>query len=405
MNNQSIIKCKSKYEFVKLLVENINEIKNINSFQEKINKLIYLSNIEINKFYDEKSDTYLPTFNNRKFKINIDLFEYHFNFIESEKDYELLVNIGIEKLVKSFFKNNQIRKLINYIIEEENLICTINRIKNFTFKYNKEEVNLLPIKINKKKIVLNEECSYFYQKNLNDFILLCSIVFDTEKKLSLLLGNYKIEIEENEAEKILEKENNTIIFHIFKDSFTNFEDETLNEKIYNSKLGKIVYYLDYNLISKIEEIILENYSNKKIIKNILTILSVSVFDISEDKVWMFKRILNLVIESCNIDLNYEFLDTGILHNKTMTSKFFYNILSFLDNSTLFYLFRNSPFRIIDDYGIIQKNSNDYILKELVSRLKEYDIFDTSLRNFFNSLHNIEERIKILEIISNNLVEE
>jgi len=407
------IKARSKKDFVYSLIKKVNSIKGEKGFVKKLKNIKDLAAIDPRYFLAPNNEL-KTTFNGRRFSINeTNLLSCHdIELITSEKDYETIICHGIEKIVKSFFIDGQIRKVIQSIAVGDEVLCSAiqhilhQRTKwehNTDDKKNKS-VDMFPLEMDKNG---NIRCYSFlsnsYTKDLNLLVNFCNIIWaDSE----LCIGNYNIsttETSNNELpdDVLVEYFDDFIPYdiNIKLDSFKPFEDQQFSELIYNASKGHI-FDLNHEDLEKIEEEISSRSDRRSLLWSILFLLCSARFP-DAISTYVF-NLIEQIFGYLDFSLEGAVLNRKFTGKKKLSSKVFYYFLRTSSNATFFKLLESEEdlITIVDGFGIKKENIKNYILIALVRRFKDSSKLDMTIKDLFNSLTESSDKEFLLSIVFN-----
>ena len=410
-----ILEATSKEDFaVKLISACVVDTRM--NFESKVSKIKELGSIDP-KFYRNDTGGITNTFDGNPFDITpVKLYDHKINRITTQETFYIAISHGVERLVRSMFRNQQVRKLLEILVKgDTQLINAIQnaRIINSSWAYNynpqtkflnKQVCCMFPFSYEKhnKSLWVNESIAEEYTAHQNMCILLFSYIF-SEAGLCIPIGNYDIidtfqtSANKNNYEIVDGKETEFLSYQLIPDvnSFKPFAEETIVEKVFNAGCG-VVYNASPLLLQRLEAEIYENSSNCAYVGKILKCLLSMMYD-GKSTIFEGIRLINMCLSGIGIKLD-EYITSVPM---TVRNKIFFNIIRRLNTRTLFILSEHHKLTVLDEFGVMVNDPQTYILKVLIERFRKREELDITLRNFLNDTSDVKDMLRVLEVFHKN----
>jgi hypothetical protein len=146
----------------------------------------------------------------------------------------------------------------------------------------------------------------------------------------------------------------------------------------------------------IEEKVLNSIANRKALRKMMALLLSAKFPMECTEIVI--SVLNKIFDSLETDINETILDGRLSGLIKTSSKIFFYLLPSMKDSTLFEI-ANKPnlICIVDEFGFKKDNITSYIVSEQISRYKDRDELDVSIRDTLEKL-DFDEMEKLLYLI-------
>lgn len=387
--------------FIPVIADFFTDFSRKNTFEARVSKFKKIFLLDIENFYKKK--TLEKTFKGRRFKVDeISFYNYNIDIVTGFETYKIMKAISMEKIFRTFFKNNEVREIIHQIVKgDEILKKAINFLIHFPeeeweFNSKKERVKIKTFDINYNKNILyiNEPISLQYLKSSYLFLVLLSVISDKEYD-KIPIGRYEIHSSEEEWEGLYKDDFIPFYMEILLDSFNEWENQDIYEKIYNSSLG-VMHRLKLEDLSEIDTIISMNTGNIKSLKKIFCLMISSSY--SENITNKIIQIILDLVEIIGSSIGKEII---YVSNKYEKLYFYYRTIYFLlpnlTEEELFILVENKNSKSVDEFGISRGYIGKYILQEQIKRYSGRNELDCSIKSLLNKV-KFEDKQRLLKMI-------
>jgi len=387
---------KNRKDFVKTLIAEVETARSERSFAKRVKGLKRLAFLDLSKFRVTGTDRTEPSFKRIRFKVTPQKVATHtVSLVTGPETYRCIAAHGIERIVRAFFVDHHIRKVIELIVKGDEVLAeAIRRGRCYMdmWDHNSEDledndrVSLLPVDVlgPENQIMITGEMPSTYLKDLSLLAVFYSVVHGRPQ---IPLGIYKVTSTEAEtAETPPEVDARGFVPFIIEprlETFKPFEKETIHEKLFNASLGN-TYFAKSGLLCTIGKVIMENIQSSEVLKRVLILLcSLTGTHDDEDIVFDLIRKTLGFLEST---LDYEIKNLTFTGKRRITNRVFYNTMADLEDETLFSIAKDpGMLRVVDEFGVENQNVQQYILREQIRRFRNRPELDENVRHLMNRL--------------------
>ena len=401
------ITAKNRKDFFRKLIEFVEKNRSGRGFSSKVKALKSLAFLDLERFKVAGTDMTEPTFKRVRFRVRPQKISSHtVGVVTGPETYRCVVAHGIERVVRSFFTDGQVRKAIQAIVLGDDVLRKAVMAGRFYLERwehdvespeENDRVSLLPVMPSEdgSRIVICGEMPHTYLKDHGMLVLFFSVVFGEPK---VPLGRYEVESTEEEAGSFPpEVDSHGFVPFTLEprlDSFEPFEDETVHEKLFNAELGN-TYYAKAGLLDDVERAILELMGNEPALRRVLVLLSGLVCTEADHGTVL--ALIDKTLELLGSTLDEEIGMGTFTGCRRIANRVFYHALPELEDGTLFDVARDeSLLRVVDEFGVENRNVRQYVLREQIRRFRNREELDETVRSLLNRL-GFEDRQTLMEL--------
>jgi hypothetical protein len=393
-----LLKAKTSKDFLKKLVGHTKQLSDVKTltFEQKISGILLLAKLDIEFFTIEGKEKVVSSFSTPFETNKLTVGSHTIEKISSLNDYKIIVAHGIERIVRSFFEDDQERDLIRELIKQKELAESIMVGSIYVPKWEVSKsdesnvpVNLLPFTSTDDGIIVSGEIPMIYKdhtlQTILVFSIICAIVNDSPEN-TIPIGEYSTINNEYKTENIPPETSPTgfvpYTMLVERNTFKQNKDDSTEEMIYNS-LCKIFYPASLNRLKKIEEFVIDNASNYSMTKMSLVLICSMVYR-NDDVTKTAIRIIYGILDTLDCSMDDIIAGETFVQNRSLNIEIFCRFLKNLDIDTITDIGSEKiKLKLHDANAMNLQNVSQYLLSEQVRRLKNHPIMDWNIRQLLN----------------------
>jgi hypothetical protein len=388
-----MLKARNPKDFLDVLVAEVAAARAAKGFEERVRAIKRLSLLDV-EYYAAPSGAAEPSFRGRRFSVPPTRIGTHtVTVVTGTEDYRVIRAHGTERLLRSFFSDRQVRRLIQQIVSgDEALRGAVARAPYLNLAWDCGEgpvvVDLFPVEATKHGVMLKRELPKPYLNDPCILIQLCSAAFP--EVYPLPLGLFEVRAGGDEYPCVLTAR---------RDTFSAYPDEILVEKMYNAQHG-ISYRTSRETMQEIESAIVSGEGNPRLLGKILFLVA-GLLGVSGGETRAVMLLLKRVLEYMQ-DVTMDELVAGgkFTGGRAMSAAVFAEVVPELSDSTLFRLVREGQelIRVVDAHGIEVGNVAMHVYREQVKRYKQRPEMDMTLRSILSGMGSLDEKQALMSLV-------
>ena len=391
-----IIDVPGQKDFARGLAELVATARKARGYQAKVRLLKRMANVDLTSFRRPSDGEILPTFRGRRFKIDpVGVGTHTVSVISGIEDYRTILAHGIERVVRSFFTDRQVRDLVRDVVSgDEALQAAVRMASHRRESWDTgdgsppADVSLLPIAPDGAcGTRVDGPLPEAYLSDLASLAVFSSVMFGG---CELPIGTYAVDDSRDDPgapPDDIAGEGNFVPFTIRprRDSFRFHQDAHPDEVLYNAWVG-VTQRADMALVELVEHAIIDGRNNATTLRRGLALLAGAIgpWDgrAGEAGAVLIRRILGTLRSSPDTEI---ILGT-FGHPRKMTTHALRTFLPDLRDHTLFRLSRERGLvRLVDEFGVETNNVERHVLEEQGKRYRLRPELDQTVRELLNSL--------------------